>query len=56
MYKPLTAKNFNKAWLKTVSYTEFKKNPIIATFSEKEQDRMFIEFTGKKLKPKTKGA
>ena len=55
MFKPLTAKNFNADWLKTVSYKEFKKNSIIAKYEPHEQDSMFHKFTGRKHKTKPKG-
>ena len=51
MYKSV---NISKDWAKSVNFTEFKKNSIIALLEPKRQKMLFEELTGKKVKTKVK--
>lgn len=51
MYKSV---NISKDWAKGVTFTEFKKNSIIASLEPKLQAKKFEELTGKKVKSKAK--
>lgn len=42
--------SFNKEWIKSVSFAEFKKNSIIALLEPKRQHDLYEELTGKKIK------
>jgi hypothetical protein len=42
--------SFNKEWVKSVSFTDFKKNSIIALLEPKRQHDLYEELTGKKIK------
>jgi len=44
--------NISKDWAKSVTFTEFKKNSIIANLEPKEQVRQYESLTGKKVKAK----
>jgi hypothetical protein len=41
--------SISKDWAKSVSFTDFKKNSIIALLEPKRQHDLFEELTGKKV-------
>jgi len=47
MYKSI---NVSKNWVKDVSFTEFKKNFVIAQLEPKEQHDLYEKLSGKKIK------
>lgn len=49
MYKSV---HISKDWANSVSFTEFKKNFVIAQLEPKRQHDLYEELTGKKIKYK----
>lgn len=47
VFKPITAKNFDKKWAQSVTLAEFKKNAIVKELPRSQAEKLYKELNKK---------